>query len=108
MKLLETEFTEKGFAFSQVVRRGNLAVYRRAKGNSEHFEVVRIRSSKGHAGYTVKDKDGKETIIQPQGPHELYPSSEKWGTDGFTHNDEDSARAKMGELEAKSTESEAV
>lgn len=90
MKLLETTFTKKGFVHTLVQRHGNVAVYRRQKigGKAVHFETVIIGS---HNGYVIAGA----TIA----PAETYPSSEQWGTKGFTFNEELAALKKAKQLE---------
>lgn len=46
-----------------------------------HYEVVRIR--------VAKEWNCQGTII-PE--HEVYPSDEKWGTDGFTFTEMEKAK----------------
>ena len=91
MKTLETTFTKNGFAFEQVERRGNFAVFRKAKPGrkSQSFETVKITR---HDGYTIAG------VTIP--PGECYPSSEQWGTHGFTFNNPIAALAKMSQLES--------
>lgn len=88
MKTLDTSFTHNGFRHEQVVRRGRLAVFRRTKGNQEHFETVRIQS---HKGFKIAGKEFP--------PAETYPSSEMWGLNGWTFSDALKAREKMDDLE---------
>lgn len=86
MKLLPTKFTKNGFTHEKLQRVGDLAIYRRWKGNTApHFEVIEIAR---HNGFTVRDATGKETDIPAA---ETYPSSEQWGSKGFTYPDEASA-----------------
>ena len=94
MTTLSPLFTKSGFTFEQVERRGNLAVFRKAKksGKSASFETVKITS---HDGYTIAG------VAIP--PGECYPSSEKWGTHGFTFRDPSAALAKMAQLETFKT-----
>jgi len=89
-KKLSPLFDKNGFTFELVERRGDFAVFRKFKerGKSESFETVKITR---HDGYTIA---GKEIP-----PGECYPSSEQWGTHGFTFNDPIAALAKMAELE---------
>ncbi len=88
MKPLPITFISKGFVHEQLERDGNAAIYRRKKpGQPEHFEAIRIRS---HNGYTIAGNHIP--------PAEVYPPSEKWGHDGFTLLDLESATAKFNEL----------
>ncbi len=90
-KPIETTFTANGFIHEQVQRVGDIALYRRFKqgGGQEHFEVVRI---KRHDGFKIPGTDKRAE------PAETYPSNEKWGVDGFTFPDKDSAQAKFDGL----------
>ena len=89
MKPLATSFTKKGFLHTQVMRAGNVAVYRRQRigGKAVHFETVIVGS---HNGYEI----GGVTVE----PAETYPSSERWGEKGFTFNDAQAALAKAQTL----------
>ena len=88
-KTLSPSFAKNGFTFQQVERRGNLAVFRKEKkGKCVSFETIKINR---HDGYKIA---GKEIP-----PGECYPSSEQWGTHGFTFTDPLAALAKMAELE---------
>lgn len=75
MKVLEKNFTYKGFEHSQVLREGNIAIYKQKlqEGVTERFEVVTIDS---HNGYEIAG--------QKFPPSEMYPSSNQWGVKGFT------------------------
>ena len=86
MKILEKEFISLGFTFKQVVRDGNYAVYTKTKPSHRElsYEVIRIRS---HNGYTIAGN------YCP--PSEMYPSSEKWGLDGFSPTNKKQAFEKM-------------
>lgn len=80
MKLLSTSFKRNGFAFEQVLRAGHWAIYRKTKGNWAGYEVIRVLR---HNGRII----GGKTIE----PSEYYPSSENWGTLGFSCPDMASA-----------------
>ena len=85
MKPLPEQFKRAGFRFEQIKRSGQWALYRKTRdgagGVIENYEVVRLRIRP--AGEIF----GKWT---PE--HESYPGNETWGTDGFTYQDEDTAR----------------
>lgn len=86
---MKTEFTKGGFTHRQIKREGNIAIFERFKGDRRqlHWEVVRIRYCKA---YTIAGVDF------PAGEH--YPSSEKWGADGWTFNDLGAAERKFDSL----------
>jgi hypothetical protein len=93
-KSLPKEFRRDGFAFRQIARQGNAAIYeQRWSGCAESsvcYEVIRIRRREGFAigGRWVP-------------PAEVYPNSEAWGVDGFTLSDKDAAFAKLREVGRK-------
>lgn len=75
MKKLDINFESKGFKFKQIHREKNYAIYERQYDTSDikHYEVIRIQS---HNGYEIF---GKKIP-----PSECYPTSNSWGTNGFT------------------------
>jgi hypothetical protein len=77
---VRTEFRKGGFNYRQIAREGDWAIYEQKWRTSDNaaYEVVRIRPGSGLLA-------GRE----------LYPSSEKWGTDGFTLTDKDAAFNKL-------------
>jgi hypothetical protein len=90
-KPLLKEFRRGGFAYKQVVRQGNAAIYeQRWTGCAEPsvcYEVIGVRYRDGfHIGGRFVE------------PAEVYPNSEAWGVDGFTFTDKDAAFAKLREL----------
>jgi len=89
MKQLPTTFTGGGFHFRQLDRIGNVALFKKYKtpDSAMSLEVVRIRH---HNGFTAFGKQHP--------PAEFYPSSERFGVDGFTFCDLKRARAKFREL----------
>ncbi len=76
--ILAKAFNARGFNFEQIKRKGNIALYRKAKegegGLVESFEVIKIRTRKA-----AKLPSGKSL---PQ--REIYPASSDWGTYGWT------------------------
>jgi hypothetical protein len=89
-KPLKAHFRAGGFEYRQIAREGNFAIYEQTwKGNRESaaFEVVRIRR---HKGFKIRGN-----VVEP---HEVYPKSRAWGTDGFTLTDKDAAFAKLREI----------
>jgi hypothetical protein len=93
-KSLPKEFRRDGFAFRQIARQGNGAIYeQRWTGCAEPsvcYEVIRIRR-----------REGFEIGGRWVPPAEVYPNSEAWGVDGFTLNDKDAAFAKLREVAAQ-------
>lgn len=90
MKTLPLGFDSKGFTHRQIIRDGSVAVYeRRRKGATQvpHYELVRVGS---HNGYEVAGRKVE--------PAETYPSSEQWGSRGFTFNEESKAMARFEAL----------
>lgn len=93
MTFLPTQFTKSGWTFQQVKREGNVAIFQRSKGGKQaHFEVVRVQH---HEAFKFPGRD----VETPAGEH--YPSSEQWGTHGWTHNMIEDAERKFSELVAK-------
>jgi hypothetical protein len=91
MKQLPTRFDKSGWRFTQILRSGNVAIYRRKfiAGKSEHFEVIRIGC---HTGKVIAGR-----VIEPA---EVYPSAEDWGSRGWTFSSEEAARARFEALES--------
>ena len=88
MKILSLKFSKIGFDFEQLQRAGRLAVYRKSKPHQNaSFEAIRIGS---HEDYMLAGN-----LIAAS---ETYPSSETWGTNGFTFNDENAAMVKFNRL----------
>ncbi len=89
MKILEKNFTYKGFEHSQILREGNIAIYKQKlqSGITEKFEVIIIES---HNGYEIAG--------QKFPPSEMYPSSTQWGVKGFTLLTYEDALKKMNLL----------
>jgi hypothetical protein len=91
MKKIETKFTKKGFKYTQVVRKGDKAIFtqeRTEKGSIiKNYEVVVIKK---HNGYEIGGN-----IIPPS---EVYPSSTQWGTLGWTFQNLEDARKKYDTL----------
>lgn len=86
MKKLETKFTSKGFEFTQVLRKGNMAIYEKQHSQSANptYELIYINS---HNGYEIA---GNKIP-----PSEVYPSDSAWGTYGWTYTTLDEAKAKF-------------
>jgi hypothetical protein len=80
MKKLEKQFVKKGFKFTQVTRKGDVAIYKQesvaVKDPKANYEVVIIKS---HNGYEI----GGSKIVAA----EVYPGSTQWGLLGWTYPD---------------------
>jgi hypothetical protein len=80
MKKLEKQFVKKGFKFTQVTRKGDVAIYKqenaKLKNPKANYEVVIIKS---HNGYEI----GGSKIVAA----EVYPGSTQWGLLGWTYSD---------------------
>jgi hypothetical protein len=90
---LLSSFTRDGWTFQQLLRVGDLAIFKKTKpspagpGEITSFEVVR-----------VKEKRCDPRFGGFSGIRECYPSSERWGSDGWTCLSEERAREKLDEL----------
>jgi hypothetical protein len=75
MKKLDKDFESAGFKYKQIHRENMYAIYERHHNTSEikHFEVIKIQSH-----------NGLEIAGNKIPPSEYYPSSNSWGTNGFT------------------------
>ncbi len=85
---LPTVFTKGEFHFSQVMRFGDLALFSKVKSAPAHksgsFELIVVQK---RASWEV----GGKTIPA----REAYPSSEQWGTQGWTYRDLETAKQKF-------------
>ncbi len=86
MTKLPDKFTKRGFTFTLERRKENAAIYRqqssKIKDASVAYEVIRPQTA------TKRFIDGS---WQDSAPYEAYPSSETWGTFGWTYTDLDKA-----------------
>ena len=75
MKQLEKKFESLGFSFSCIHREGIYSIYERKQIQSEykHYEAIKIQS---HNGYEIA---GNKIP-----PSECYPTSNSWGSNGYT------------------------
>jgi len=80
-------FHRGGFDHCQLKRNERAAIYRRTKGKTAHFEVIRIRR------LPVREIQG---VTLPAG--ESYPGSEKWGCLGWTYTEIEGAEARFATL----------
>lgn len=87
-KPIPERFTKCGFKFAQVERQGDVAIFLKSSPHGgRSFEVVKIG---GHDGYTIAGK-----YIEPA---ETYPSSETWGSDGFTYTTLENAKNRFASM----------
>ena len=99
-KTLARSFNKDGFQFRQIKRTDHAALYEKEKNGSTSYEVVRPKINKrDHSFPPYTTKDGTEHPGQtvPAGS-ESYPSSEDWGTYGFSYPSRTSAEAKLRSL----------
>jgi len=90
MKKLPEKFTKYGHQFEQVRRTEHTAIYvMHINGRQKCWEVIVIRI----ADRRPDKSTGKLTFI-PCEAYECYPSSEVWGSCGFTYATEKDAQAK--------------
>jgi hypothetical protein len=87
-KLIKREFTKAGFDYRQIERDGNVCIYEQVKPGVKAYEVVVLQVGPPHP----MDKDPFDGLI------ERMPSPEMWGTRGWTHCDEASARARFDRM----------
>jgi len=89
MKVIASEFIKSGFAHKVLERRGMVLLVERQHRDvsAPHWEVVKIRVSPAKLVHGV-----------PLPESEVYPSSERWGTDGWTYSTLEAARAKFDSL----------
>jgi hypothetical protein len=89
MKVIASEFIKSGFNHKVLERRGMVLLVERQHRDVSvpHWEVVKIRVSPAKC---VGDRAYTES--------EVYPSSERWGTDGWTYSTLEAARAKFDSL----------
>jgi hypothetical protein len=88
---LPKEFRHHGFAYRQIAREKDAAIYEQTccgcAEPSVCYEVIRVRYRDGfHIG---------EKFVEP---YEVYPNTNSWGVDGFTLTDKDAAFAKLRKL----------
>jgi hypothetical protein len=89
MITLQFPFTRDGFIHELVQRDGRVCLVRRSKPRHWHYEVVVLR---------VRPPEERFGRAYPE--RETYPSSEEWGTYGFTYlgSQLDTARERYKEL----------
>lgn len=88
MRVLPESFTKLGWNHQLEWRDGKVAIYRRSKEDHHpHWEVIVIR-----------EQQEKEVNGIRYEHAEIYPSSEQFGTFGFTHQSLEVAKAKAETL----------
>jgi hypothetical protein len=89
MQRLQSPFTKKGWTHELAQREGPVALTRRHKnGRCLNFEVVTLIERPA----STFTRAGNEIRVPCR---EVYPSSEQWGTYGFTFQAKDESRARM-------------
>jgi hypothetical protein len=91
-EVLPIRFQKLGWHFEQVAREHDVAIYRRWKlydgrEGAVHYEVIRL--------VTQKARTTRMLSVQAK---ELYPSSNSWGSRGWTFKTLPEARAKYASL----------
>jgi hypothetical protein len=90
IKRLPEKFTRNRYQFAQLCRTDNTAIYiQHINGRQKAFEVIVI----GVANRHVVKTNGRVAWETCQ-PYECYPSTEAWGTHGWTYTTQSDARAK--------------
>jgi hypothetical protein len=89
MILLAFPFTRDGFTHELLQRDGRVCLVRRSKPAHWHYEVVLLQ---------IEPDKTIRGVFHPE--HERYPSSEAWGTHGFTYRSDElqQAAARLREL----------
>ena len=89
VKPLPTTFKSGGFRFRQLMRQGHIALFEKRKrpDGAVSFEVVKIRRLPARTVFGTEYP-----------PSEAMPPSERWGVEGWTYCDVDSAREKFQAL----------
>ena len=90
MKKLDKEFESAGFKYKQIHREDMYAIYERNHIDSNsppHYESIKIQSH-----------NGMEIAGNKIPPSEYYPSSNSWGTNGFTCIDRKSAYNRLDRI----------
>ncbi len=91
VEVLATEFKSGGFEFKQMRRHGKVALFLKAKRGHSHttYETVIIQT---HPAERVFGRDLPD--------REVMPSSETWGTQGWSDSDLERALARYNRLAA--------
>ena len=89
MKKLPAVFRSGGFDFKLLARDGDIALFRKTKPRLR-FESLEVVIIQRHETFKIEGK------LIPAGEH--LPSSEQWGSKGWTFSDKTSAERKAEEL----------
>jgi hypothetical protein len=90
MNRLPEKLTKYQHQFEQICRTKNTAIYlQHISGRQKAYEVIVIRIADRQLV-----KSGGQVKWAECEPYECYPSSETWGSCGFTYTTEEDARAK--------------
>jgi hypothetical protein len=89
MKKLEKEFESTGYKYKQIHRENMYAIYERQhiSSTNKHYEAIKINS---HNGYEIA---GNKIP-----PSECYPTSNSWGSNGFTCLNKQSAYNRLDRM----------
>ena len=94
IKRLRETFTHNRYQFDQLCRTENTAIYvQHINRRQKAFEVVVITVATRKLVKTTG-----QVVWEACQPYECYPSSEAWGTSGWTYTTEADARAKYDRL----------
>ncbi len=94
-KDVETVISKGSYILRQIWRKNNYAIYsqeRKDSGRICAYEAIRIRT---HEGFEMGER-----VIEPS---ELYPSSEKFGLDGFCCPNERCAHEKINDMKGETS-----
>jgi len=94
VRILPTKIHKYGYCFTQINRINNIAIYKQTKSSFKHFKAWEVIKIKSHDGY--------ELVGIPFEPAEMYPRSNRWGTDGWTYTVYEDALKKFNQLVARS------
>jgi len=91
---LKAQASRDGFDYRLITREGDFAIYEQRWQDSENvcYEVIRIQR---HEGYEIAGQ-----FIEPA---EIFPSSQRWGVDGWTVQTKDAAFEKFRQISAGRT-----
>jgi hypothetical protein len=81
-KPVDEPYMKNTFRHELIKRNGNIALYKKTgmESNTRKYEV-----DSGYEVVRIRTHDGYELGGVKIDPAEVYPSNEKWGTDGYTY-----------------------
>jgi hypothetical protein len=91
MQLLETEFQESGFAFRQIDRDGDVAIY-------EKQWLGKVDAAIGYEVIVIQRKPAQTLFGRKYPAREVYPASARWGEQGWTLTTRERALEKAHEV----------